>query len=1174
MSLQMIIGGADSGYEASFYTHLIEAALEAPEEHFYLIVPEQYTMQTQRKITGMHPGHGVMNIDVVSFARLAHHVFEEIGGLDRLILEDTGKTMIIRKLLKEHREDLGVFARSARSAGFPDQMKSMLSELFQYSVKPEELYETIGAVGEASILGRKLKDITVIYEAFRSYMGEDYMTAEELLDELADRISMSKKLRDSRIYIDSFTGFTPAQYRLIAELLKMTKQLVISLCIAMEDRPEELGTDYELFHLTKETLGQLKKLCMREHIEVDEDIVLASSGEDSDLACIGRGIFRFGRRSVYRGVPEHVRLYTLNHPVEEVRFAAEEIKRLVMQEDMSFRQFAMITSDVARYRTGAQRIFADMDLPLFIDDKQDISDHSCIEMIKSAVDVVVQDYSYESVFRYLRAGYSRLSDDEIDVLENYVLASGVRGHKKWQNAFERLVWPFSEHDEASVKRAEEKLAYVNELKDRVCEEVAPLSLFAGENHLGHYAQALEAFFEKVGLEEKLAAFADGFHERKDYVNEQAYRQVYVNVTELLEKSVRILGDEVMSATDFMDILEAGFTQIKIGVIPPTLDQIVLGDLTRTRIADVDVVFILGCNDGVLPAPAQASGLLSDREKEKLCDCDVMLAPTAKENSFRERYYIYSALMKAKKLLVLTYAALDDAGKEIRPSSLLSEIRYLLPELKRKAPVADRRERVLTSKEASASLLIRGLKMPEVWAKTLPDFSNGMMPEENNGDISEKKEAPEQLQENHAYYTRLLMDLYAWFLKAQESKDQLLSWEKTIYGDAMTQDLAKELVRLLYGDSPAASISKLEKYASCAYAHFLSYGLGIDERKVSKLRSPEMGTILHAAMEKFGRAMNAKDGDAWAAYTDEQCDALMRECAKEAALENLPGYFEDGARNAYLLEKIIGLSCWSAKVIVNQIRRGDFRPAYFEKRFFDQTGNVRLTGIVDRCDIAVDDDQTLVRVVDYKSGPKKLELTDVYYGLSMQLIVYLEEMIRMIKESSGKGHETVKAGMYYYHFDDKILKEEDDDGSSLIDKRMDQLRLEGLTNTDETVVDKTDHKPDKKPAVAAIDRKKDGSFLARAQVADPEAFEALAYVTKKRMAEISERWMQGDIQKDPFYLKKKNSKRTACDYCKFKSICRFDEDLPGYHYHKLKAMDKSEDIWNAFYEEAAGEERED
>ncbi len=1155
MSLQMIIGGADSAYEETFYTHLINAAAAAPQEHFYLIVPEQYTMQTQRKITGMHPGHGVMNVDVVSFARLAHHVFEEIGGLNRLILEDTGKTMIIRKLLKAHSEELSVFARSARSAGFPEQMKSMLSELFQYSIQPEELGQTIEAVGETSILGRKLKDITVIYEAFRSYMGEEYMTAEELLDELANRISKSKKLRGSKIYIDSFTGFTPAQYRLITELLKMTAQVVISLCIDTADHPQEMGTEYELFHLTKDTLWQLKKLCMREHIETDEDIFLDSPAVGTDLACIGRGIFRFGRKQIFEGNPEHVRLYTLNHPVDEVHFAATEIKRLVMQEGMSYRQFAMITSDVLRYRAAAEQIFADMEMPLFIDDKQDISSHSCIEMIKSAVDVMIQDYSYEAVFRYLRSGYASLSDDETDMLENYILASGIRGYKKWHNGFEYLIWPVDEQDEDAKLGADAKLAHINELREKAVQELSPLTLFAGERTLASFAQAMKRFFEEVRLREKLEAYEAVFEERKDFVQAQAYRQVYDNITELIEKSVAILGDEIMTAADFMDILEAGFTQIKIGVIPPTLDQIVLGDLTRTRIADVDVVFILGCNDGVLPAMTAASGLLSDREKEKLSDCDVILAPTAKENSFRERFYIYAALMKAKKLLVLSYASLDDAGKEIRPSAVLNEIRNLLPKLKRKAPVADRRERVLTSKASSASVLIRGLKMPEYFVSA--------------------KEQQENQQDERRYMTELFRDLYAWFLNSDGNAAKLLSWEKNIYGEAFTPDLAKELVRLLYGDTPTASISKLEKYAACAYAHFLSYGLGIDERRVSRLRSPEIGTILHAAMEKFGRAMNQENGDAWTAFDDDQCDALMQVCAREAALENLPGYFEDGARNAYLLEKIISLACWSARVVVMQIKRGDFRPAFFEKRFFDHSGSVHLTGIVDRCDVAVDDQQTMVRVVDYKSGPKKLELADVYYGLSMQLVVYLEEMIHTIRGAFDDRRKVIKAGMYYYHFNDQILKEEDDDGSTLIDKRMDKLKLEGLTNDNAAAIDMTDHMPGMKPAVAAIDRKRDGSFSARAQVADSDAFEALAYVTKKRMAEIGERWMRGDIKKDPFYLKKNSSKRTACDYCKFKSICRFDEDLPGYDYHKLKPLTKSEDIWNAFYaERARGKEEQD
>ena len=1115
MSLQMMIGGEGSHRSECMYKNLIEASMAHPEQNFYLIVPEQYTMQTQMKMTELHPGHGVMNIDIVSFPRLAYRVFDELGGIHKTILEDTGKSMVIRKLLAERKGEFEAFSGSISKHGFASQAKSMISELFQYSVLPDQIEHSRKQIGEKTLLGKKLKDIQVLYEAFREYMSDTYITAEEILDVLARKIPHASILKDSVVYVDNFTGFTPSQYRLLEELLKMCRKVVIGLSIDVKDKPYELGEEYQLFYLTKETLWKLNEMCIRLKVEQEPDILLDTPSVQHELDFLERHLFRFHRVTPWEYKPEQLKIYMLNHPAEEVHFAAVKIRQMTMEQGLSYKDFALITGDVERYRDAAIHHFGTMNIPLFVDDKANLSENSFTEMIRSSLDVILKDFSYESVFRYLRSGFSKVNTEHVDILDNYVLATGVRGKKRWSENFVKRYRDYQPED----------YLVLNETRRQIMEELAPLTDMGKKASVREYTQALRTFLTSIHGKEQLDAYVDQMTAEGDFVRAREYAQVYDVLTELLDKYEQILDEEILTLKDYKDILESGIEEIQVGVIPPTLDQVVFGDLKRTRLGDVKIVFVLGCNDGVLPAPIGVGGLLSDREKELLADCPIQLAPTGKQNCFREKFYIYTAMSKPKKGLILTYAQMDGNGKTLRPSTLLKDMTHLFPKLEVEVPKAWEKEWILSGIEETKTYLMEGLKEPE-----------------------KRKE--------------LWQTLVSWFIKEQERKEELEGWLRGMFDRNEGHILSKRIVEALYGIRPVASITTLEKYAACAYAHFLSAGLKLEERKTAKLLPPDMGNILHESMERFSKAVEESEFT-WQNMPDAFREETIERCVRETGMEYGSAIFLESARHGYYLERLVQMAKRTVWTVQKQICKGDFVPKGFETKF--AVGEkVRLIGTVDRYDVYDEDDVRALRIIDYKSGTKVFDLTEIYYGLSLQLVVYLDSIAK-IEGARHPEKRVVKAGMFYYHMQDPILEDDLDSADVIENKLLSQLKLEGLANADPEVLSWMDKQMDKEPQVLPVKVKKDGSLSAGSNVATSEQIDQLGYFVGRRIEALTDEWMSGDISKNPYLYVKESSKKTACDYCRYKGICRFDENREGCEYHRLIELN-DKNVWERVYEE--------
>lgn len=648
MSLQFITGASGSGKSTYIDQQIIARSEREPEGRFFILVPDQFTMQTQKDLVSLHDRKGIMNIDVLSFGRLTHRIFEEMGANRLPMLDDTGKSLIIRRVAAGQRMELPVLGGRLGQTGYIHEVKSAISEFMQYGIGLQELDQLTEFSKKRGQLYYKLKDLRTIYEGFQQFIREKYLTTEESLEVLASYVPQSKLLKDSVIVFDGFTGFTPVQNRVIAELMKQAKEVIVTVTLGSGENPWEEIREQELFSMSKKTIQTLAKLARDVEIPIADVVEIAPKcsprfSEKGMLQHLEKYLFRYpvcvwkpapaevSTQSVSAGMvvqecaetggqersaaqsaaiglpPVQLRLLEASTLREEVRQICIAIRRLVTQQNYCYRDIAVICGDYTSYASCIEQEFAAFGIPVYLDQTRGVTLNPFIEYIKSALQVRVKNYSYESVFHYLRSGLADFAPEETDRLEVYVRALGIRGRKKWETLF---VYPTE-----NMLDAKAELAQLNALRERLVLGLAPL--YGKYKTTKEYAQGLYEFIAQSKIQQKLKSFEQRFAEAGDPVREREYAQIYRLVMDLLDQIVSLVGEEETTAEEFAKLLEAGFEELQVGTIPQNVDRVVAGDMERTRLKQVKALFFAGVNDGNIPGNAGNGGIISDLDREFL-----------------------------------------------------------------------------------------------------------------------------------------------------------------------------------------------------------------------------------------------------------------------------------------------------------------------------------------------------------------------------------------------------------------------------------------------------------------------------------------------------------------------------------------------------------------------------
>ena len=1180
MSLQFIFGNSGSGKSDFLYDSVLKQAKENKEQQFLIIVPEQFTMQTQRELVERQKQHAIMNVDVLSFARLAYRVFDDLGKQNVVVLEETGKNLVLRKVAEQKKAELKVLGANMNKMGYVGEVKSLISELMQYNVRPDALAEFLEKEPLGEGLRLKMQDVLTMYQGFTEYLKGRYITAEEVLELLYDVAEESKLLCGSVIVLDEFTGFTPIQNRLMEKLLVLAKKVSVSVTMDVREDFYQCRGVHELFAMSKKTVASLLKVAELCKVPVEEPIVLPTGEKRRyagapDLYFMEQNLFRPGAGSYRYKVSEKamksnknhekltdsqleetpdIRITSLKNPREELKFAAREIVRLTREQGYRYRDIAVVTGDVQQYGNYVPEIFEQYHIPYFIDQTKNILFHPFIECIRAILEMIEYDFSYESVFRFLRCGLAekiipqgklssmeleldgetgeksaqckeqtihRLTEQEIDRLENYVLARGIRGASRWSKP-----WTFVMPDGTL-----EDMERLNEIREAVYENFKPLLMaFRGkENTVSTQTFELYSLIRRLDMEQLLKERGEFFEKNGNQARAKEYDQIYKIVMDLFDKVTSLLGDETMTIREYSDILDAGFEAAKVGIIPPGNDTVTVGDIERTRLNHIKILFFVGVNDGVVPKAGNQGGIISQFEREKMAEYHLELAPGAREKVFIQKFYLYLNMTKPSERLYVTFCRVNSDGKALRRSYLIGTLLKLFPQLVVEEPSEEETlEGVLTA-ESALPFLMEGLNKPV---------------------------------EDEEAWTALL----AWYLSDEGDREKALQLFDAAFGVHQDDAISKAVTKALYGNTLDNSVTRLEQFAACAFAHYLSYGLRLRERELQQFASVDMGNIYHDVLERFAKGIEMSEYT-WFDIPQEAQDALLSQSMEDAiAGSGIGDVFED-ARNSYLLKRMETTAKRTIWALMLQVRKGKFVPSGFEVSFsraerldavqfqLGEDEKMRLRGRIDRIDTYETDDKVYVKIIDYKSGNTSFSLLNFYYGLQLQLVVYMNVALELTKKIY-KGKDTEPAGIFYYHITDPMVDSDGGESEEEIRRSiLEQLKVGGLVNEDPEIYGAMDTDFTGTSSVIPVALKADGSLKAASKTASAYEFGLMSDYVRKKIEHVGKEIFAGNVSVKPYLL----GDRSGCDYCPYHTICGFDVRMPGFSYQQFEKFDSSEEI---------------
>lgn len=1123
MSVRFILGESGQGKTEYIKNEVISRSMQEPEQSFFVIVPEQFSLQMQREMVLSYPSHGFFHVDILSFFRLAYRVFDECCYEPGELLEDLGVSMILKKILHEHAGELPYFKKSIHQQGFLDKLKSMIMEFISYGVDCEKIENLEDKIERYPALNHKIKELSVIYRYFMEEISGTYMVMEQTLDVLKDLVPKSKLLSKGIFYFDGFTGFTPLQLKVLSALILQAKEVVFTVTIPYF--PVGRREREELFYFSEKSVKSILKICEKQKVGLEDPVILnekippryEKNDQGRELSFFQKNIFR-PRSKVWAEEVSAISIVRCVNPEEEAEYILHKAEELVRKQGYRYRDIAILTGNEEEYIPAFLRQAKRLHLPLFADVSRQLSYQAGVEAVRALFYLAQMDYSYESVFRYLKSGMSNLLDEETDYLENYILAAGIRGFSMWNQPMKRRTYLLGEEGEEKIERLRQQV--MSETRD------CYLVLKDGESSVREKMTALYQTLVSLDFEKKFKEKAWKAKEQADFDQAREYEQFYPLLMDLMDKTVNIFGDMAMPVKELAQIMDAGLESLGITVAPLSMDQLIVGDLKRTRLPQIKALFLAGMNDTFIPPIPGEHGLLSDDEKEILAPLGVELSLRLEEQVLENEFYMYLAFAKPRESLFFSYSSMGNDGSARRPSLLLGQCVKIFPKLKIRDYLKEEKRKYY-SWEDSRELLRECIRE----AKKQPDQPAG----------------------------RVAYALFSYGMDIPCCRREIGDlWEKK--SEFITFDpLSGSLPSKLYGDNFYGSVTRLERYNNCPYQFFLTYGLGLNEREEYKVKALDLGNVFHSALEYYSRKIRYSEYS-WKTVPKEFSCQWKKEALSYAVDERLMEMIGSSQRNRHYLRTMERIFNKTIEVLHKQLKNSDFEPDKFECRFgkndflestvlsLEEKRTMRIEGIIDRLDIYEDDDCIYVKIIDYKSGNTRFDIDKVYHGMQMQLMVYMNAALEIYGKETGK--KVVPAGMYYYQVKDPLIRIEKPDEKMI----MKEFCLSGYTNSDPEVLKHLEVTEGEFVSVP-VRMTKGGAPYSNAPVMESEDFLAMGEHIRHKITEIGKEIYCGNITPYPY----KNASFTVCDYCPYHGVCGFDDKLPGYRYKEFEKLSANEVI---------------
>ncbi|WP_166243701.1 helicase-exonuclease AddAB subunit AddB [Paenibacillus turpanensis] len=1172
MAVRFIIGRSGSGKTERCLSEIRDRLREKPDGGpLIFLVPEQATFQADYALVSNPETAGVLRAQSLSFRRLAFRVMQETGGTAATYIDDTGKKMLLYKLFHRKQKELKLFRGTSRQAGFIDKLNDMFNEFKRYRVGAKELLDYAQeADGHGAALQDKLSDISLLYEDFEQSLKGLYVDSEDYLAHLAEGIPHSPSIRESEIWLDGFNGFTPQELAVVEQLFVHCRSVTVSLCVDREYRAGEQPDELELFHPTAVTMRKLNEMIDERGVTREPALVLKEQARHTHSPVLAHVEQGYGRRTasaftaVGANVDSELALRAALNRRVEVEAAAREILRLAAENGRRFRDFAVLVRNAEAYEDYISAVFTDYGIPYFMDQKRSVLHHPLAELIRSALETVTGYWRYDAVFRAAKTELlfpqEAANNEEaleaartgMDALENYVLAFGIQG-SRWTDD---RPWTYThsagleEQDEQS--RQERNEAFLQKINTYRRWIAGPLGAFErklkGAKTVRDMAAALYAMLEGIQVPERLEAWSAQCEERGEPEKAREHGQMWDRIVDLFDQIVEMAGDDELPLEWFAGMVETGLESIKLGLVPPSLDQVLVGSLERSKTFRIKHLFLLGVNDGVLPAKgAEGGSLFSEPERETLAATGLELAPGARRKLLDEQYLIYTALSAAEERLWLSYPLADEEGRGLLPSEVIRRVKQLVPGVQEKLLAGEPN----TWEQAAAQLPF--IAHPKT---VLPLLLAQLR----------KWKAGESI---HA----LWWSIYNWYCMQPDWREELRLRVRSLFYTNEESPLSGTSPELLYGGSLTASISRLERFAACPFSFFAAHGLRLQERRVYKLETPDIGQFYHAALHAV-LAELARRGIDLREVTEEQYAELAAHAVEQLIPRLQNEILLSSKRHGYISRRLREVVSQTAAVLGKQAGYGEFVPAGLELQFgrgghlpalelpLEAGRSMQLEGRIDRVDRAVIDGDSYLRVIDYKSSSRALSLAEVYYGLSLQLLAYLDAAVTHAQ--SWLGEPARAAGVLYFHVHYPMLKPGKAIGAeSAKELLFKTYKMRGLLLEHKEVIEKMDGTLESGYSeVIPVRLKKDGGFAHGSSVAPEKKWNELRTFVRKKMSDIGSNLLSGNVEIAPYRL----GNKTACSFCPYKPVCQFDRLMEGNDYRNLSPV-KSEQIWEHVEKEA-------
>ncbi|WP_280770915.1 helicase-exonuclease AddAB subunit AddB [Salipaludibacillus daqingensis] len=1145
MTISFYLGRSGSGKTTKMQTEMIHRMKENPTgTPVIYLVPEQMTFQAEKNlVTSL--GKGMTRTQVLSFSRLALRVLQEVGGLTRYHIEKSGIQMLLRKIIEREKRHFQLFQKATTSQGFVEQLEQMLTEFKRYDIDSDVLQTELTRLQNSAddsvterTLQDKLHDIHRILSRVEQELADKYIASEDYLQLLAEKMSESSKLKDAIVYIDGFHSFTPIEMNVLRTLFTTVKDVHIALTLDQPLATDDILHPLDLFYETGNTYQQLNVLC-----------------EECKLSDVTTNVFQEQKRFRSQGLAyleanqnrrpaiptndhEGIRMISAVHRRGEVEKVAREVISLVRDEGYRYGEIAILLRNVGQYSDYFETVFHDEKIPFFTDQKRSALNHPLVEFIRSSMEVIQRHWGYEAVFRTLKTEILfplniKNIREKVDQLENYVLSYGIKG-KRWYSdqpwTYKRMATT-AEHDGEQTTRERTFEIEINDLRQQL---MNPLIQFQTRvkraKTVQEYCHSLFQLLEDVQAAEKLELLRNEAVELEDLREANEHDQLWNQIIHLMDQMVEISGEEEVSFDLFMKMIDTGLEGLTFSIIPPAFDQVVIADMEMSRLSHVRCAFIMGVNDGVIPAKPDESSLVSEEERTQLEKQGVQLAPGAERQLLNESFLIYMAQAIPQEKLYFTYPLADEEGRSLQPSMMLNYIQELFPKMEVEVAFDSPLE---VSEQEEQTFITHPQKTLSQLTQQLQGWQRGY------------------------HVSSMWWDVYNWFINQPTWNRKVSHVLKSLHYKNEPSHLPTYLTEELYGTTLKTSVSRMEQYNACPFSQFANYGLKLKERETFKLEAPDIGTLFHAALKEMAEALR-HDGKDFSHLTKDMATSMSKTIVGNLAPKIQREILLSSSRFTYIQQKLEEVVARASTVLAEQAKRTGFSPAGLEVGFgpeqqlppltfeLDNGHKIELIGRIDRVDKAEDEEGVFVRILDYKSSSKDIKLDDVYEGLALQMLIYLDVVVSYASEWLGT--EVTPAGVLYFHVHNPMIQSDQKLSLEEIEaKILKEFKMKGLLSSSLNAIKQMDLGLDiGRSDIVPVGLKKDGQAYNDSKVISHTDYEWLRSYLRNHVKKVGESIMQGNIDLTPY----KKKQQTPCTFCSYKSFCQFDPSIESNDYRHL------------------------